>query len=125
MRKRIKIQMHILGTSVTLAPAVELIQHIEDKLKTKFDDIHLEETAYLNEESSSFSARFKIGDNSIIFVKDRGYIEVEILKEGEYTLIENLNKELNDLKFSLENIDRIIEFLGRIKYWINYCADEE
>ncbi|WP_157730663.1 hypothetical protein [Arenibacter algicola] len=103
----------------------ELIQHIEDKLKTKFDDIHLEETTYLNEESSSFSARFKIGDNSIIFVKDRGYIEVEILKEGEYTLIENLNKELNDLKFSLENIDRIIEFLGRIKYWINYCADEE
>ena len=95
------------------------------KLKTKFDDIHLEETTYLNEESSSFSARFKIGDNSIIFVKDRGYIEVEILKEGEYTLIENLNKELNDLKFSLENIDRIIEFLGRIKYWINYCADEE
>ncbi|QCX40670.1 hypothetical protein FF125_20315 [Aureibaculum algae] len=90
----------------------ERIDYIEEKLKTKFKTVDLVDTRYLNEQSSSFYAKYSIGEYSIIFVKDRGFLEVELLKNEKYTLLENLNCDLINLKFNEENINKAIQFLS-------------
>jgi hypothetical protein len=90
---------------------VRSINYIGKRLKERFGEASLVKTLNCNENNGSFSAKYGVGNILISFVRDRGYLEVQILRGTNYTSLNSLDPSFRNLRFNEENIEMILDYI--------------
>ena len=103
--------MGIIGKQYGNMNNIKSIDFIGEKLKDRFGEVSLVKTLNYNENNGSFSAKYVIGNILISFVRDRGYLEVQILSGSEYTSLNYLDSSFRNLRFTEENIEMVIDYI--------------
>ncbi len=94
----------------------EYASYIHQKLSKHLQNVRLIRSETENQPNNNFVIIFDINNIQISFVKDRGYLNGEILQKGNYVPYWKLDKSLQNIWLeSTDDIDLIINFLVKNK----------
>ena len=86
---------------------------IQEKLLSKFNDIKVLGVYIDNLPNNNFVIEFQYNDDIISFIKDRGYLGLDLKHNCQYVNFRDIDEKINNLILSVDSIDYYVIFLEK------------